>query len=137
MMSLHMFVKSKVALENQSKFTHTLVIVVILNQHHTHLIIQYNFFVTFTTTFLCSVVDCEEPVDEGVDPQRMVMPEGVTVFNVTRVYSCIKGYTLNGSVTRTCSADAMWSGTPPFCNGKQARGNIHVHICMHKMTHCI
>ena len=136
-MSLHVFVKDSVAVEKQSNFTHTLDIVATLNWHNTHLIIQCNFFVTSMTTFLCSVIDCGEPVDEGVDPQRMVMPMGMTVFNVTRVYSCVEGYTLNGSVTRTCSADAMWSGTPPFCNGKQASGSIQVHICMHKMTCCI
>ena len=80
------------------------------------------------TTSLCSVIDCGEPVDEGVDPQQVVMPMGVTIFNVTRVYSCVEGYTLNGSATRTCSADATWSGTPPFCNGKQARRSIHMYI---------
>ncbi len=32
-------------------------------------------------------------------------------------YNCDTGYTLNGSATRTCRSDGVWSGLAPVCEG--------------------
>ncbi len=32
-------------------------------------------------------------------------------------YTCGTGYTLNGTSTRTCETDGMWSGSTPTCEG--------------------
>ncbi len=33
-------------------------------------------------------------------------------------YTCDTGYTINGSSTRTCESDGMWSGSTPTCQRK-------------------
>ena len=40
-----------------------------------------------------------------------------TTFGHTATYSCDTGYTLEGSSTRTCQTDGMWSGSEPTCQG--------------------
>ena len=35
----------------------------------------------------------------------------------TATYSCDSGYEVDGSVTRTCQATGMWSGSEPTCVG--------------------
>ncbi len=40
-----------------------------------------------------------------------------TTFMMTATYTCSMGYTLVGTVTRTCQASAMWSLTAPTCTG--------------------
>lgn len=41
-----------------------------------------------------------------------------TTFGSRAHYSCDPGYTLLGSVTRTCESDGRWSGSDPRCSGK-------------------
>ena len=41
-------------------------------------------------------------------------PSGTT-FMSTATYSCNNGYELNGSSTRTCSSDGMWTPAAPIC----------------------
>ncbi len=36
-----------------------------------------------------------------------------TTFMMDATYTCNTGYTLNGTVTRTCQANAMWSLSAP------------------------
>ena len=33
-------------------------------------------------------------------------------------YSCMSGFVLDGSPTRTCQTNGAWGGTPPTCEGK-------------------
>jgi hypothetical protein len=39
-----------------------------------------------------------------------------TTYGATATYACSTGYTLSGSVTRTCQDTATWSGTAPTCS---------------------
>ena len=41
-------------------------------------------------------------------------PQGTT-FEQTATYSCNSGYNLVGSMTRTCQANGVWSGSQPTC----------------------
>lgn len=38
-----------------------------------------------------------------------------TVFGSIALYNCDEGYTLTGSVTRTCQPVGLWSGIEPYC----------------------
>ena len=38
-----------------------------------------------------------------------------TTFLSEATYSCNSGYTLMGSVTRTCTADGQWNPAAPIC----------------------
>ena len=38
-----------------------------------------------------------------------------TNYMSTATYSCDNGYELNGSSTRTCSSDGMWTRAAPIC----------------------
>lgn len=42
--------------------------------------------------------------------------DGVFSYGDTCNFRCDDGYTLTGSVTRTCQSDGSWSGTNSFCN---------------------
>ncbi len=42
----------------------------------------------------------------------------VLIDGLTVTYTCNPGYTLNGSVTRTCEDDGTWSLTAPTCESK-------------------
>jgi CUB/sushi domain-containing protein len=39
-------------------------------------------------------------------------------YGSTATYTCNNGYTLNGTPTRTCQANATWSGAAPTCDPK-------------------
>ena len=39
-------------------------------------------------------------------------------YNVRVDFSCIQGYILRGSSSRTCQATGQWSGTQPTCDSK-------------------
>ena len=47
-------------------------------------------------------------------------------------FSCNKGFTLSGSLSRQCQADSSWSGSPAVCTGKSLErehtGVVHVGI---------
>ena len=43
-----------------------------------------------------------------------VMIDGI-VFNSVATYTCNKGYTLIGDVTRLCLGTGLWSGNEPTC----------------------
>ena len=46
-------------------------------------------------------------------------PSGIrTIFMSTATYSCDNGYELNGSSTRTCSSNGMWTPAAPICDRK-------------------
>ncbi|XP_064386127.1 sushi, von Willebrand factor type A, EGF and pentraxin domain-containing protein 1-like isoform X2 [Halichondria panicea] len=61
----------------------------------------------------CDTVDCgdlTDPTDGAVNTSSG------TTFNMNATYSCNTGYNLNGTNTRTCQADRMWSGNEPACD---------------------
>ena len=52
------------------------------------------------------------------------------------VYSCSSGYTLNGTATRTCYKNMVWTGSAPTCTGipwlyTTNYHMIHLLVCMH------
>ena len=64
------------------------------------------------------------PAPVAVDCGSLSVPNGQvnttsgTTFNNVATYSCGAGYTLNGSMTRTCGADGMWTLNAPTCDRK-------------------
>ncbi len=59
---------------------------------------------------------------------EMVDTSSGTTFINNATYSCDTGYILVGNVTRTCQANAMWSGTAPICNCKSVCNCIYTLI---------
>ena len=41
-----------------------------------------------------------------------------TTFGFTATYSCNKGFTAVGSLTRICQINSLWSGQEPTCIGR-------------------
>ena len=61
------------------------------------------------------VVDCgplRDPDNGMVDTSRG------TTYNSRATYTCDKGYNLNGTDSRICQPDGMWSAIEPVCNRK-------------------
>ena len=52
-----------------------------------------------------------------------------TGFGSVATYVCDAGYTLVGSLTRTCQASGEWSGEEPICRG--------VCVCVHACVWCV
>jgi len=48
--------------------------------------------------------------------------DGVASYQDTCRFSCADGYRLNGSASRTCQSDGMWSGSSSTCH----RGKLHL-----------
>lgn len=66
---------------------------------------------SYSAMFLSPSVQCsdlQDPVDGNVE-----LTSNGTVTMAT--YSCDLGASLNGTETRTCSADGSWSGGTPNC----------------------
>ena len=60
------------------------------------------------------VVDCQ-----GLLPPENGRLAGVkTTYNSAVNFTCNKGYTLEGSQSRICDANGMWSGNKTTCLGK-------------------
>ena len=69
-----------------------------------------------TVYFVSVVVDCgplHDPDNGMVDTSRG------TTYNSRATYACDSGYNLNGTDSRICQSDGMWSATEPVCNRKQ------------------
>lgn len=61
-----------------------------------------------------------------------------TVYGQSIAFSCLNGYSLSGSTTRTCQADGMWSGTQPTCHGETAQEMTTIYIALISDTlHCV
>ncbi len=59
-------------------------------------------------------VDCGDLTDPS---NGAVDTSSGTTFMMNATYICNTGYTLVGTVTRTCQANTMWSLTAPTCTG--------------------
>lgn len=92
-------------------------------------------------SILFTVVQCPtmEPISNGVLDN--VTSQGLN-DNIT--YSCVEGYELVGSATRTCQLYGNWSGSEPYCQGNchslQAAKIIHMLVksftlCYHSLDH--
>ena len=58
-----------------------------------------------------AVVDCG-----GLsNPENGAITMSGTTYNSVATYSCNDGYNLVGDITRTCQANATWSGRDPSC----------------------
>ena len=63
---------------------------------------------------------CSAVVDCGLldNPENGFVTLFSTSFRSVATYECLDGYTLEGDSTRTCQADATWSGSEPTCRRK-------------------
>jgi len=59
----------------------------------------------------CLIVSCPLLTDAG--PLSVSAP--IFTYSSVATYSCIPGYLMSGSITRTCQADGTWSGSVPMC----------------------
>ncbi len=66
----------------------------------------------------CQAVQCTEPTDP--EHGRVLTEECGTNNNDRCSFSCDAGYVLQGSRTRTCTANG-WNGHPPVCVGEYAK----------------
>ena len=48
--------------------------------------------------------------------------DGVASYQDTCRFSCVEGYRLSGSTSRTCQSDGTWSGSSATCR----RGKLHL-----------
>ena len=80
-----------------------------------------------TAAISCSITDTEiAPPANG----------RVSIDGLTYTYTCNPGYTLNGSMTRTCGDDGTWSSTAPTCESKLVIILIHSSvICQFLVPH--
>ena len=70
------------------------------------------------TNFYFAAVDCG--TSDLANPENGEVTFGATTLGEVVEYSCIEGYSLSpsGESTRTCTAEAVWSGNPPECNSE-------------------
>ena len=64
--------------------------------------------------FSCIAVNCGQ-LDTPLNGR--VILTGM-IFGSIALYNCDEGYTLTGSVTRTCQPIGLWSGIEPYCAGE-------------------
>ena len=95
---------------------------------------------------LFTVVQCStmEPISNGALNNGTLNNGTSQGLNDTITYSCVEGYELVGSATRTCQLNGTWSGSEPYCQGNshslQAAEIIHVLVksftlCYHSLDH--
>ena len=60
------------------------------------------------------VIDCGDPGTPTNGQQSL----SSTTYNSVVTYTCDVGYTLQGSISRTCQSSGQWSGSVPQCNRK-------------------
>ena len=65
------------------------------------------------STSLNSDIHCGDP---GIPKHGQRHGTLSTVYTSEVRYSCLLGYTLQGSDRRTCQYNGEWSGSPPQCN---------------------
>ncbi len=66
----------------------------------------------------CAARDCgglADPTNGAVD-----LTNG-TIFTSVAVYSCLTGFSVNGTTSRVCQSDGSWSDMPPSCEGKDRK----------------
>ena len=71
-------------------------------------------YIIFITDVLCCfdlVIDCGAL---STPTNGLQTPTGSLVDD-TASFSCVYGYRLEGSATRTCQTDETWTGTAPTC----------------------
>ena len=55
-------------------------------------------------------------------------------FEGEAIYSCVLGFMIEGSETRVCGADGMWSGSEPSCVRKSSYNYLiiskHIYPCL-------
>ena len=66
-------------------------------------------------SFPTVAVDCDimTPPQNGL----VSFPSGTTL-GLVATYSCITGYNLTGTMTRTCEPEGQWSGSAPTCESR-------------------
>ncbi|XP_053405169.1 CUB and sushi domain-containing protein 1-like [Mercenaria mercenaria] len=60
----------------------------------------------------CNFIDCG-PLS---NPENGTVSMSDSTYMSTATYSCFTGFSLNGSVTRTCMSDGNWNSSVPLCN---------------------
>ena len=68
------------------------------------------------------------------NPANGQVMANTTTFGSNAMYRCNNGYTLSGSATRNCLADARWSGTEPTCSRKYMVYSILEEHCTYCTT---
>lgn len=62
---------------------------------------------------LSTAVDC----GNLTDPQNGTVTVPSTIFQSVADYRCDIGFVLNGTLSRTCQSDGIWSANEPSCQG--------------------
>ena len=78
------------------------------------LVLQYS-LVNILNFLPYTVVDCGALYDPT---NGQVSTQHGTAYNRVATYTCVKGYELVGTASRTCTASGLWSSSAPTCNGK-------------------
>ena len=72
----------------------------------------------------CIAVNCGQ-LDSPLNGR--VIQTGM-IFGSIALYNCDEGFTLTGSVTRTCQPIGLWSGIEPYCAGECVCACVCLHI---------
>nr|XP_033792232.1 CUB and sushi domain-containing protein 1 [Geotrypetes seraphini] len=61
---------------------------------------------------VCEAVSCGNP---GTPANGMIIYSDGILFSSSVIYACWEGYKTSGLMTRHCTANGTWTGTPPDC----------------------
>lgn len=70
-------------------------------------------YLLYSILFNSTAVQCEFLTT----PENGQLVLAGTIFGSTATYSCLPGFSLVGTATRTCQENREWSGQAPTCTG--------------------
>lgn len=103
----------------------------------THIVHMYHSKTNFHFSVITTAVDC----GNLADPVNGTVTHLSTTFQSVAQYGCALGYSLiNGSATRICQSDGVWSGTQPSCQGNWKPWSTtfaNLKYCYMYIVHCM